>query len=106
MDWMSDQNPFRKDGGAAGKSSAGVPPAGFLTRTNNLSIRNRGHLPHWEVAAAIYFVTFRLADSLPQVTLRNILFIREDIPATAAKMGPGNFRSGTEASSETEGPTD
>jgi REP element-mobilizing transposase RayT len=85
---MVDQDPFRKNAErAAGKSSAGVPPAGFLTRTDNLSIRNRGHLPHWEAAAATYFVTFRLADSLPQETLRSILFAREDIPATAAKMG-------------------
>ena len=27
--------------------------------------RNRGYLPHLETAQAIYFVTFRLADSLP-----------------------------------------
>jgi REP element-mobilizing transposase RayT len=29
------------------------------------SIRSRGYLPHWEKESAIYFVTFRLADSLP-----------------------------------------
>ena len=30
------------------------------------SIRSRGYLPHMERAEAIYFVTFRLADSLPR----------------------------------------
>ncbi|HMD30319.1 MAG TPA: transposase [Candidatus Acidoferrales bacterium] len=30
------------------------------------SVRSRGYLPHWETANAIYFVTFRLADSLPR----------------------------------------
>jgi putative transposase len=28
-------------------------------------IRDRGHLPHWELPAGTYFVTFRLAGSLP-----------------------------------------
>jgi len=30
------------------------------------SLRTRGFLPHWETDNAIYFVTFRLADSLPR----------------------------------------
>jgi REP element-mobilizing transposase RayT len=86
---MNGQNPFRKEPGegAAEKSSAGVPPAGFPPRTDTFSIRNRGHLPHWEAATATYFVTFRLADSIPQKALRNILFARKDIPSTAAQMG-------------------
>src|SRR2546430_17629052 len=29
------------------------------------TIRTRGYLPHWEQDHATYFVTFRLADSLP-----------------------------------------
>jgi hypothetical protein len=29
----------------------------------------RGKLPHWRQEGVIYFVTFRLADSLPQVKL-------------------------------------
>ncbi len=28
-------------------------------------IRDRGHLPHWEIPKGVYFVTFRLAGSLP-----------------------------------------
>jgi REP element-mobilizing transposase RayT len=35
-------------------------------------IRSRGRLPHWEAQAGIYFVTFRLADSLPQEALLRI----------------------------------
>jgi hypothetical protein len=88
---MMDEDPFRKDrriGTAVSeKCSAGVPPAVFLQSGSTVSIHNRGHLPHWESAAATYFVTFRLADSLPQKTLQEILFARKDIPATAAQMG-------------------
>ena len=86
---MSEQNPFRNGHkeGAAQKSSAGVPPAGFPPLHDNVSIRNRGHLPHWEAETATYFVTFRLADSLPQEVLRKILFVRKDIPSTATQMG-------------------
>ncbi len=36
------------------------------------TIRKRWRLPHWEEERAIYFVTFRLADSLPQSYLRRI----------------------------------
>ena len=43
--------------------NAGDPPA----RNNiEVSIRNRGYLPHIEITDSIYFITFRLADSLPQ----------------------------------------
>jgi REP element-mobilizing transposase RayT len=88
---MNGQDPFRKEPNegedAAEKSSAGVPPAGFPPRTDNVSIRNRGHLPHWESPTATYIVTFRLADSLPQEALGRILFARKDIPSTAAQMG-------------------
>lgn len=71
----------------ADPSSAGVPPANFFPRDRNVSIRNRGRLPHWEAAAATYFVTFRLADSLPQEALRRIVFARTDIWSTALQMG-------------------
>jgi REP element-mobilizing transposase RayT len=88
---MKEEDPFRKDRGesiaVSEKRSAGVPPAAFLPLDGNFSIRNRGHLPHWESATATYFVTFRLADSLPQKELREILFARKDIQSTAAQMG-------------------
>ena len=70
----------------SGDRSAGVSPARSPAGAHVL-IRNRGHLPHWEAETATYFVTFRLADSLPQHALQEILAAREDIPATAARMG-------------------
>jgi REP element-mobilizing transposase RayT len=36
------------------------------------SIRSRGYLPHWESEHATYFVTFRLADSLPRDLLERL----------------------------------
>ena len=33
-------------------------------------IIHRGKLPHWRQEGAIYFVTFHLADSLPQTKLQ------------------------------------
>jgi REP element-mobilizing transposase RayT len=38
----------------------------------NGKIRSRGHLPHWEEDHAVYFVTFRLADSLPKSALASL----------------------------------
>src|SRR5713226_3888383 len=35
-------------------------------------IRSRGYLPHWEIDHATYFVTFRLADSLPRELLARL----------------------------------
>jgi REP element-mobilizing transposase RayT len=48
-----------------------------------VTIRKRKRLPHWEDAVAHYFVTFRLADSLPSAVLRQFEFDRQDIIATA-----------------------
>ena len=52
-----------------------------------VTIRSRGQLPHWEAAHAIYFVTFRLADSLPKSVLKEIEFERLDSVRTARAMG-------------------
>lgn len=38
-------------------------------RFGSVEIRNRGRLPHWSADSATYFVTFRLADSLPQAAI-------------------------------------
>jgi len=43
-------------------------------------------LPHWEAGRATYFVTFRLADSLPQKVLNTFRFERQDILATAKRI--------------------
>ena len=69
-----------------GERSAGVPPAVFPKFSGNIKIRTRGHLPHWEGGHAAYFVTFRLADSLPKQVLERVRFARSDIPETAAVM--------------------
>ncbi len=44
--------------------------AGIPTMTS--AIHSRGRLPHWEEKGGIYFVTFRLYDSLPQDVVRQI----------------------------------
>jgi len=54
-------------------------------RRETPAVRKR-RLPHWEASHATYFVTFRLADSLPQETLRTFLFERGDIVATTKQM--------------------
>ena len=55
--------------------SAGVPPAGARAsrpRVWEVTIRNRGRLPHWEMESGWYFVTFRLCDSLPKSVLEEL----------------------------------
>ena len=37
-----------------------------------IQIRSRGRLPHLEIQGGIYFVTFRLADSLPRAVLASL----------------------------------
>ncbi len=49
-----------------------VPP-----RFGAVRIRDRGRLPHWEIEAGLYFITFRLADSLPAEVLQQIRRRRE-----------------------------
>ncbi len=70
--------------------TAGVPPAvsgASRPRFGSVEIRDRGRLPHWESDAACYFVTFRLADSLPQSVLQGFLSERQAIVTTAAQLG-------------------
>ncbi|MGO9124454.1 MAG: transposase [Terriglobales bacterium] len=79
------------DGGATKSArSAGVLPAvsgATRPRFGSVTIRDRGHLPHWEKDAATYFVSFRLADSMPRAVLERILSERESIPKTATWLG-------------------
>jgi REP element-mobilizing transposase RayT len=66
--------------------SAGVPPAvagASRPRFSEITIRDRGRLPHWEKDGATYFITFRLADSLPKSVLDRIESERQSIVATA-----------------------
>jgi len=52
-------------------------------------MRTRGHLPHWEEADGIYFVTFRLGDSLPKAALQEVRLEKEAILARARQAGRG-----------------
>jgi REP element-mobilizing transposase RayT len=85
---MNEQDPIREPlpKSEAGKRSAGVPPAVYLPSGENLTTRSRGRLPHWEIPGAVYFVTFRLTDSIPKKALEQIKFARKDIIATAKNM--------------------
>jgi REP element-mobilizing transposase RayT len=50
-------------------------------------IRHGAYLPHWTRDGAIYAVTFRLADSLPNAVLEFWRFERRDIVKTARQAG-------------------
>ncbi|MGO9402916.1 MAG: transposase [Terriglobales bacterium] len=66
--------------------SAGVPPAvagASRPRFGEVKIRDRGRLPHWEKDSATYFITFRLADSLPKSVLDRVESERQAIVKTA-----------------------
>ena len=47
----------------------------------------RARLPHWEADQAIYFVTFRLPDSLPRSVLQEFEAERQNILAAAKQAG-------------------
>jgi REP element-mobilizing transposase RayT len=55
------------------------PPPGFqgLHPDKPVTVYHR-HLPHWRQEGATYFVTFRLADSLPQNKLDELAALKED----------------------------
>jgi hypothetical protein len=55
----------------------------FGPRFGEVTVRDRGRLPHWEAEGATYFATFRLLDSLPQSVLDSFRFERGDIVRTA-----------------------
>jgi REP element-mobilizing transposase RayT len=41
-------------------------------RFGEVTVRDRGRLPHWEKDSGLYFITFRLLDSLPQSVLQKL----------------------------------
>jgi REP element-mobilizing transposase RayT len=45
----------------------------FFPDLSDVRIRTRGYVPHWERPGATYFVTYRLADSLPRHVLAQLL---------------------------------
>jgi len=69
--------------------SASVPPTvagASRPRFGEVTIRDRGRLPHWEKENATYFITFRLADSLPKSVLDRIEAERQAIVRTAHQL--------------------
>jgi len=60
----------------------------FLDRDTEIGIR-RGNLPHWRQDGALYFVTFRTADSLPSGLLQSWMQERDEwLRANPAPRGP------------------
>jgi REP element-mobilizing transposase RayT len=58
-----------------------------------LKVRSRGRLPHWEADRATYFVTFRLANSLPATVLESYRQQREYILASdESAAGPPGYQ--------------
>jgi hypothetical protein len=51
----------------------------------------RARPPYWEADQAIYFVTFRLADSLPRSVLQEFEAERHNILAVAGRAGRPTF---------------
>ncbi len=50
---------------------------GYFDRSKAYTVR-RGKLPHWRQDEALYFVTFRLADSIPETKLNLLRTQREE----------------------------
>ena len=67
------------------RQGAGVPVPNF--RYEAVATRGRGYLPHWEMEGAIYSVTIRLADSLPQGVIESYKFEAKDLVKTAEHLG-------------------
>ena len=60
-----------------------------MKKTHNpagIKVRQGAYLPHWTRVGAIYAVTFRLADSLPESVVKSWEFERLDILKTAQQM--------------------
>ncbi len=68
--------------------SAGVPPAvPGASRSGEVAVRSRGRLPHIERQGAVYFVTFRLADSLTAAAVRRLRDERRRLAELARQDG-------------------
>jgi REP element-mobilizing transposase RayT len=54
---------------------------------SRVSKRGRGRLPHWELDGATYYVTFRLADSLPSSVVERNTTEQDEIRKRAQYLG-------------------
>jgi REP element-mobilizing transposase RayT len=57
---------------ASSRPTAAIVQGAVQPRFVDVRIRERGRLPHWEKDSGLYFITFRLADSLPEPVLEKI----------------------------------
>jgi alanyl-tRNA synthetase len=75
--------------GTHGRDARVTSDAPEFTSPEERKVRKRkgAYLPHWESATGTYFVTFRLADSLPSEKRRLIEGERDDIVRMANQMG-------------------
>jgi putative transposase len=56
-----------------------APPPGFQGLRDEIPMRGyTRHMPHWRQAGSTYFVTFRLADSIPENRLRELESLKKD----------------------------
>src|SRR5687768_14911026 len=56
-----------------------LPPPGFQGLRDDVPVTiYQRHLPHWRQEGATYFVTFRLADSLPREKVEHLLRLRQE----------------------------
>jgi len=76
------------------QGGTGVPPVaaeqgrdGQATEASVVRIRQGAYLPHWTREGGIYFVTFRLADSLPQSAVKAWKLEREELTRRARQQG-------------------
>jgi Rad3-related DNA helicase/REP element-mobilizing transposase RayT len=67
--------------------NTGGPPVPATRKLDEVQIRQGAHLPHWTRQGAIYAVTFRLADSLPQSVLSDYRDRRNALVAAAKRAG-------------------
>ncbi len=63
--------------------NTGVSPVRAASEGAKLRIRQGAHLPHWTRDSAVYAITFRLADSLPQKVLEGWRTERDSITDAA-----------------------
>lgn len=73
------------------KPRRAIPVSGVTFASSALSpkinIRQGAYLPHWSRDCATYFVTFRLADSLPRSVIDTWVRERDNIIQTASQLG-------------------
>jgi len=69
---VKPEAPRRTANTAIGAASEAIVQGAVEPRFGEVRVRQRGRLPHWEKDAGLYFITFRLADSLPEAVLKKI----------------------------------